>query len=90
MLGLINITFTIVGAYNFVKGIYNMYCDAQKIKDEYKDYQKNIYNYKREQHLINTSLTESMYHRMEEEFLILQGELPPSKMVDIVHLTPQP
>ncbi len=68
--GIIEITVSAVGGYNVIKGIYNMYCDAEKIKRQYREHQKITEQY-RAQNSSQDQLTESTYQRFEGEFLIL-------------------
>ena len=70
--GVVEIAVSAVGAYNIVKGAYNMYCDAEVIRDQYRQHQKTTEQYRRAQ-LDDTDnlLTESQYHRYEGEFMVL-------------------
>ena len=74
-MGPIEIAFSIIGAYNLVRGAYNMYCDAEEIKNQYRRQQKEMYEYRRAQNALNTSLTESQFHRVENEFIVLNRSL---------------
>ena len=70
--GIIEITISAVGAYNLVKGVYNMYCDAEVIKNQYRTHQRTTEQYRRAQSADHQdSLTESQNHRYEGEFIIL-------------------
>ena len=61
-----------VGAYNITKGVYNMYCDADKIKRQYRHHQRIA-----EEYLIaqgnnrRDPLTESQFERYEDNFIVL-------------------
>lgn len=68
--GLIELAVSTVGSYNIIKGIYNIYCDAEEIKNQYRKSQKLTEAYKTAQK-INNSLTESTFHRFEDDFLII-------------------
>ena len=78
--GLIELTISTVGGYNLVKGLYNMYRDAEEIKNQYRRNQKLTEQYKVVQGTHNT-LTESTYHRFEGDFLVLNR----SQMIDPYH-----
>ncbi len=68
--GIVEITVSAVGAYNLVKGMYNMYCDAEHIKNQYRTHQNTTEQYRKSQST-NYSLTESQYHHCEGEFVVL-------------------
>lgn len=59
-----------LGIVNVVKGVYNMYCDADEIKTNYKNHTKT-----REQYYIdqlghyNKPLTDSQYIKHEQKFV---------------------
>lgn len=71
LISMLELTLSAVGVYNFVKGVYNMYCDAEEIKNQYREHQKTMYEYKLAQNVMETSLTESQFHRFEGEFVVL-------------------
>ena len=49
-----------------------MYCDAEKIKQQYRTHQRTMEEYKRTQHPNScNSLTDSQFTRFEGEFMIL-------------------
>lgn len=68
--GIVELGISTVGAYNILKGVYNMYKDAEDIKDQYRQNQVITDQYRRVQQTVDP-LTESQYHRFEGEFLIL-------------------
>lgn len=70
--GVIELAVTTVGTYNIFKGFYNMYCDAEKIKDEYRSHQKITKDYLQAQGVKYNPLTESQFQRFEDEFLVMQ------------------
>jgi hypothetical protein len=70
--GIVEIAVSAVGAYNIAKGAYNMYCDAEVIKNQYREHQRTTEEYRRAQSLAPSDpLTESQYHRYEGEFMVL-------------------
>ena len=69
--GIVEITVSAVGAYNLVKGMYSMYCDAEHIKDQYRTHQNTTEQYRRTHSTYHHLLTESQYHRCEGEFVVL-------------------
>jgi hypothetical protein len=61
-----------VGAYNIAKGVYNMYKDADVIKNEYKRHQRTSEQYKLAQlRKRRPVLTDTQYDRYEDEFALL-------------------
>ena len=60
-----------VGIYNILKGSYSMYQDAETVKNQYRQHQRLTDEYKRAQHLLGNPLTESQYHRLTDDFLLL-------------------
>ena len=74
--GVVELTVSAVGAYNLMKGVYNMYRDAEEVKTQYRQYQKTTEQYRRAQDRKNTNpLTESQYHRYEGEFMVLNKSM---------------
>lgn len=71
ILSIIELTVSAVGSYNVIKGLYNMYHDAEKIKKQYREHQRITEQYKNTQNLQPDYLTESTYQRFEGEFLVL-------------------
>ena len=69
--GIVELTVSAVGAYNIVKGVYNMYCDTEKLKNQYRSHQRITEQYRRTQLGDYDHLTESQFHRYEGEFVIL-------------------
>ena len=67
----IELAISSVGAYKIAKGVYNMYCDAEEIKNQYRQHQKTTEEYRRAQLPGRNPLTESQYHRYEGEFMVL-------------------
>lgn len=86
--GIVELGISTVGAYNILKGIYNMYKDAEDIKDQYRQNQDITEQYRRVQQAIDP-LTESQYNRFEGEFLILNKSciLDPYKEKEVVDTT---
>lgn len=73
---IMELTVSTVGAYNLVKGVYNMYRDAEEIKTQYRQHQHTAEQYRRAQRKNKRdSLTESQYHRYEGEFMILNRSM---------------
>jgi len=70
-IGPLELAFSAIGAYNLIKGAYNMYCDAETIKNQYRQQQREMYKYKQAQNAVNPFLTESQFHRVENEFIVL-------------------
>ena len=69
---LIELTISSVGAYNIAKGLYNMYRDAEIIKQEYRNHKELTKQYKRAQQDGQPDvLTDSQYIRMEGQFQII-------------------
>ena len=70
----IEVAVATVGAYNLLKGAHNMYCDAESIKEQYRNHQKVTEEYFRTQGLTKNidPLTESQFARFEDEFMILK------------------
>jgi hypothetical protein len=68
---LVEIGVSIVGAYNIIKGAYNMYCDAEVVKTQYREHQRITDEYRRAQNPNFESLTESQFHRYEDDFVVL-------------------
>ena len=68
--GIVELGISTVGAYNILKGIYNMYKDAEDIKDQYRQNQAITEQYRSVQQEIDP-LTNSQYSRFEGEFLVL-------------------
>ena len=73
---IIELAISTVGGYNIVKGMYNIYCDAEEIKNQYRKNHKLTEQYKDIQ--CSHNLTESTYQRFEGDFLILNK----SQMID--------
>ncbi len=70
--GIVELTVSAVGAYNIIKGVYNMYCDAEEIKNQYRSNQRTTEEYRRAQIGNRVDpLTESQYGRYEGEFMVL-------------------
>lgn len=70
---IIELTVSVVGVYNLAKGAYNMYCDVDKIKKQYRDHQHITEEYRRSQVGKGIDhLTDSQYHRYEGEFIVLE------------------
>lgn len=69
--GIFELAMSAVGVYNIIKGSYCMYRDAENIKDQYRQHQRLSDEYKRAQLLLGNPLTDSQYHRLEGEFLLL-------------------
>ena len=69
---IVELTITTVSTYNMVKGMYNMYCDAEKLKQEYRNHQHSVNEYLRTINKTDIKITESQYHRVEGEFMILE------------------
>jgi len=66
---LIELTVSSVGAYNIIKGLYNMYCDAEVIKQEYRNHREMTIHYRQaQQNGTTNSLSETQYRRMEGQF----------------------
>ena len=70
---IVELTISTVGTYNLVKGVYNMYRDAEEIKTQYRQHQHTAEQYRRAQ--TGHSLTESQYDRYEGEFMILNKSM---------------
>jgi len=68
--GIVEIGMSTVGAYNIIKGLYNMYKDAEEIKDQYRESKAITNQYIRIQNGIDP-LTQSQYNRFEGDFLLL-------------------
>jgi len=72
LFAIIELTVSSVGAYNIIKGLYNMYCDAEVIKEDYRNHQEITRQYKQAQQNGNPSLlTETQYRRMEGQFELI-------------------
>ena len=70
--GIVELAVSAVGMYNITKGMYNMYCDAEEIKGQYRKHQQTTEEYRRAQHLAAIDpLTESQYSRFEGDFMVL-------------------
>lgn len=73
--GLIEITVTTVGTYNIIKGIYNIYRDAEKVKEKYKSHKTVTQEYLRTQGIQQINeLTDSQYKRLEDDFLLIEDK----------------
>jgi hypothetical protein len=70
--GLFEIAISAVGVYNVLKGVYNIYKDAEHIKTEYKQQSNIIKTYKELQFNNNQSLTESQYVRKTDDFIVIK------------------
>lgn len=70
---IVELTVSSVGVYNLMKGVYNMYCDAEEIKTQYRQHQTTAEQYRRAQ--AGRSLTESQYDRYEGEFMVLNKSM---------------
>jgi len=69
---LIEVAVSAVGAYNIVKGAYNMYKDAETVKDQYREHQKITEEYLRTQGVKHQDpLTESQFDRQNDAFVVL-------------------
>lgn len=71
VLWIIEIAITAVGSYNIIKGVYNIYTDANKIKKTYDKTKKNLSYYKNIDLFKSIDMTESQYKTEEDEFVIL-------------------
>ena len=70
--GIVEIAISAVGAYNIAKGAYNMYCDAEVVKNQYRQHQRTTEEYRRAQLAERRDpLTESQFDRYEGEFMVL-------------------
>ena len=66
-----DLTVATVGTYNLIKGIYEMYGEATKVKKEYKVYKRRKKEYKRTQGVAPNPLTQSQFSNVEKEFLLV-------------------
>ena len=72
MWGFVELAVSTVGAYNIVKGVYNLYCDTEYIKNQYRTHQATADQYRKSQlHKSVYKLTESQFQHYEGEFMIL-------------------
>ena len=60
-----------VGVYNITRGVYNMYCDAEKVKKEYRKHQRTAEEYCAAQIKASDQLSESQFHQYENNFILL-------------------
>lgn len=72
---LFELTVSAVGLYNLAKGAYSMYCDAEEIKNQYRQHQRTAEEYIRVQNKPEDLLTESQYQNHEDEFLIMDKSM---------------
>lgn len=61
-----------VGGYNIAKGMYNMYKDADNLKDEYKKHRRTVKEYRKIQLNQKDELTESQFERQRGEFVVVE------------------
>ena len=69
--GIVELGMSTVGVYNILKGLYNMYQDAETIKKQYRENQAITDQYLHVQKKQVNPLTQSQYTRFEGEFLVL-------------------
>ena len=75
IMGVIQVVGSAIGAYNLVKGAYNMYCDAEVIKNQYRQHQRIVDEYRDAQTEKHDILTDSQFHRYENEFLVVNESM---------------
>lgn len=62
-----------VGGYNIAKGMYNMYKDADKLKDDYKKHRRTVKEYRKMQLNQKDELTASQFERQKDQFVVVEN-----------------
>lgn len=63
-----------VWVYGMAKSMYNMYCDAEEMKNQYRKYVKTTDQYIKAQTDGLDRLTESQYIEMKNDFYVIDQE----------------